>query len=288
MNNLLIGAHCSTEGGLHTAFERAEIINATAIQIFTQNARQWHATHLKPDQIEIYKMNESKSKVKIVISHDSYLINLCAKDEAIQEKSEEAFRGEIHRCNDLGIDLLVFHPGSHLGQGEEIGLKKIAETLNKLHDETKGCKVLSLLETTAGQGTNLGYKFEQLKQIIDMVEDKKRIGVCIDTCHIFAAGYELRDKKSYNKTMKSFDDIIGFDYLKVFHVNDCKSEFGSRVDRHDHIGKGKIGLEAFSFLMNDKRFSKIPKILETPKSKDLHEDIENFRILRGWWENRII
>ena len=280
MNNLLIGAHCSTEGGLHTAFLRAEAIDATAIQIFTQNARQWHASKIKPDQVEIYKMSQSKSKVKIVISHDSYLINLCAKDDEIQKKSETAFKAEIDRCNDLGINLLVFHPGSHLGQGEEAGLQKISETLNKIHGETKNCNVISVLETTAGQGTNLGYKFEQLRYIIDNVENKDRVGICIDTCHIFAAGYEIRDKKNYTKAMKSFDDIIGLDYLKVFHINDCKSEFGSHVDRHDHIGKGKIGEDAFSFIMNDKRLKNIPKILETPKSKDLHEDIENLGILR--------
>jgi deoxyribonuclease IV len=281
MNNLLIGAHCSTEGGLYTVFERAEKINATTIQIFTQNARQWHATKIEPDQIEIYKMNQSKSKVKIVISHDSYLINLCAKDDLIQKKSETAFIAEIQRCNDLGINLLVFHPGSHLGEGEEKGLKKIFETLNRLHKETKNCDVRSVLETTAGQGTNLGYKFEQLKYIIDNIEDKKRIGVCIDTCHIFAAGYEIRDKKSYTNTIKQFDEIIGLDYLKVFHLNDCKSEFGSHVDRHDHIGKGKIGPDAFSFIMKDKKLKHIPKIIETPKSKDLHEDIENLTILRS-------
>lgn len=280
MNNLLLGAHCSTEGGLHTAFDRAELIEATAIQIFTQNARQWHASKLNPDQIEIYKMHRSKSKVKIVVSHDSYLINLCAKDSEVQMKSETAFKGEILRCHDLEINHLVFHPGSHLGEGEEKGLKKIAETLNRLHYETKNCKVISLLETTAGQGTNLGYSFEQLRQIIDQIENKERIGVCVDTCHIFAAGYDIRDRKNYLKTMKHFDEIIGFDYLKLFHLNDCKSAFGSRVDRHDHIGKGNIGLDAFSFIMNDKRFKKIPKILETPKSKDLHEDIENLGILK--------
>ncbi len=281
MDKLLIGAHCSTEGGLNSAFQRAEFINATAIQIFTQNARQWHASQIKPDQIEIYKMSRLKSNVKIVVSHDSYLINLCAKDDLIQHKSEAAFKAEIERCHDLGINLLVFHPGSHLGQGESSGLNKISATLNKLHEETRNCNVISVLETTAGQGTNLGYKFEQLRAIIDMIEDKNRVGICIDTCHIFAAGYEIRDKKNYTKTLKSFDEIIGLNYLKVFHLNDCKSEFGSHVDRHEHIGKGKIGADAFSFIMNDKRFKNIPKILETPKSKDLHEDLENLGILRG-------
>jgi deoxyribonuclease-4 len=277
----LLGAHCSTEGGLHTAFERAETIGATAMQIFTQNARQWHSSKIQPEIIEMYKMNMSKSKVKTVISHDSYLINLCAKEEHIQKKSEMAFKGEIIRCHDLGIKYLVFHPGSHLGQGEEFGLNKVSDALNRLHKETKECEVISVLETTAGQGTNLGYKFEHLKHIIDLMDNKDRIGVCIDTCHIFAAGYDIRDKKSYKKTMSTFDEIIGFDYLCAVHINDCKSEFGSHVDRHEHIGKGKIGVDTFSFLLNDKRFKEIPKVLETPKSKDLHEDIENLTILRG-------
>jgi deoxyribonuclease-4 len=281
MKEILIGAHCSTEGGLHTCFERAEIIDATAIQIFTQNARQWHSSKIQPKIIEMYKMNMLKSKVKTVISHDSYLINLCAKDEAIQKKSEHAFKGEIIRCHDLGIKLLVFHPGSHLGQGEELGLDKVADALNRLHEATKECDVISVLETTAGQGTNLGYKFEHLKHIIDLIDNKERIGVCMDTCHIFAAGYDIRDKKSYKQTMSAFDEIIGFDYLRAVHLNDCKKECGSRVDRHEHIGKGNIGLDAFSFLMNDKRFGKIPKVLETEKSDDLHEDIENLTILKG-------
>jgi deoxyribonuclease-4 len=281
MKELLIGAHCSIGGGLHTAFERAETIDATAIQIFTQNARQWHPSKINPEIIEMYKTNMSKSKVKVVISHDSYLINLCAKEEYIQKKSEIAFKGEIVRCNDLGIKLLVYHPGSHLGQGEEVGLNKVADALNRIHEETKECDVISVIETTAGQGTNLGYKFEHLKYIIDLIDNKDRIGVCMDTCHIFAAGYDIRDKKNYTKTMSAFDKIIGFDYLRAVHLNDCKSEFCSHVDRHEHIGKGKIGIDAFSFLMNDKRFNKVPKVLETEKSDDLHEDIENLAILKG-------
>lgn len=280
MKTLLLGAHCSTEGGLHTAFERAEKIKATAIQIFTQNARQWHASTIEPYQVEIYKLRKLKSKVKIVISHDSYLINLCAKDNNVHKKSEIAFKNEIIRCNLLDIRLLVFHPGSHLGQGEEYGLKKIADTLNKLHQETKNCNVISVVETTSGQGTNLGYKFEHINQIIEMVENKSRIGVCIDSCHIFSAGYDIRDEKKYSMTIKLFDEIIGLKYLKVIHLNDSKSDFGSRVDRHEHIGKGKIGVKPFSYFMNDKRFINIPKIIETPKGKDLKEDIVNLKLLR--------
>ncbi|HEY9188345.1 MAG TPA: deoxyribonuclease IV [Ignavibacteria bacterium] len=279
MKTLLLGAHCSTEGGLHTAFDRAEKIQATAIQIFTQNARQWHASTIEPYQVEIYKLRKLKSKVKIIISHDSYLINLCAKDNNVHKKSEIAFKNEIIRCNLLDIRLLVFHPGSHLGQGEEYGLKKIADTLNKLHQETKNCNVISVVETTSGQGTNLGYKFEHINQIIEMIENKSRIGVCIDSCHIFSAGYDIRDEKKYSMTIKLFDEIIGLKYLKVIHLNDSKSDFGSRVDRHEHIGKGKIGVKPFSYFMNDKRFINIPKIIETPKGKDLKEDIVNLKLL---------
>jgi len=281
MKELFIGAHCSIEGGLHTSFQRAETINATVMQIFTQNARQWYPSKIQAYILEMYEKNKSKSKVKTVISHDSYLINLCAKDAQIQKKSEDAFKGEITRCYALGIKILVFHPGSHLGQGEEICLNKIADALNRIHEETKQCDVISTIETTAGQGTNLGYKFEHLKHIIDLMDNKARIGVCLDTCHIFAAGYDIRDKKSYTKTMSAFEEIIGFDYLRAVHLNDSKKECGSRVDRHEHIGKGEIGVDAFSFLMNDKRFKKIPKVVETEKSEDLHEDIENLNILRG-------
>jgi deoxyribonuclease IV len=280
MNTLLLGAHCSIEGGLYTAFERAEKIQSNVMQIFTQNARQWKSNPLNIEQVEMYQKIAKKSNIKAVISHDSYLINLCAADANVLLRSREAFEHEIKRCHDLGINILVFHPGSHLGKGEEDGIKIIAESLNLLHEKTRGCNVISTLESTAGQGTNIGYKFEQLRDIIDRVEDKSRIGVCIDTCHIFAAGYEIREEKAYKKTFKAFNDIIGFEYLKAFHLNDSKTDFGSRVDRHDHIGKGYIGKAAFGFILRDRRFSKIPKVIETPKSKDLHEDKINLKLLR--------
>jgi deoxyribonuclease-4 len=280
MNKLLLGAHCSIEGGLYIAFERAEEIKSDVMQIFTQNARQWKSHPLKDEQVEMYQKIAKKSNVKIVISHNSYLINLCAADKGVLLRSRLAFEDEIIRCNELGINLLVFHPGSHLGQGEENGIKTIAESLNILHQKTNKYKVISVLETTAGQGTNIGYKFEHLKSIIDLVEDKSRVGVCVDTCHIFTAGYEIREFKAYKKTFKDFNNIIGLEYLKAFHLNDSKTEFASRVDRHEHIGKGKIGKDAFGFILRDKRFSKVPKVIETPKSKDLHEDKINLRLLR--------
>jgi deoxyribonuclease-4 len=280
MNNLLLGAHCSIGGGLHTAFDRAEEIKSNVMQIFTQNSRQWKSTKLNKEQVQIYKIRAKKSNVKTVISHDSYLINLCSRNKSILKKSKEAFKEEILRCNELGIHHLVFHPGSHLGAGEDYGINIIAESLNRLHQNTNECKVISILETTAGQGTNIGFKFEHLRSIIDLIEDKSRIGVCVDTCHIFAAGYEIRNAKDYEKTFKEFDEIIGLKYLKVFHLNDSKGDLNSRLDRHEHIGKGKLGKAAFGFILKDSRFIKIPKIIETPKSEDLHEDKINLRILK--------
>jgi deoxyribonuclease-4 len=217
----------------------------------------------------------------MIVSHDSYLINLASQSDELLEKSRKAFVDELQRCETLGIPYLNFHPGGHGGAGEEEGIKIIAESLNMAHEETKGFKVKSMIEATAGQGTAIGYKFEHLRQIIDLVEDKSRMCVCIDTAHIFAAGYELRDKKKYDETIKEFDAIVGLDLLKCFHMNDSKKDLGSRVDRHEHIGKGFIGLEGFTNIMNDKRLFGVPKILETPKGKEQLEDLENLKVLRS-------
>lgn len=277
----LLGAHTSISGGVSTAIDRANKLNFTAIQIFSKNNNRWKAKPLDEKEINSFKEKWAKSKIQFIVVHDSYLINLCAKDKALLKKSRTAFIDELKRCEQLGIKYLNFHPGAHTGQGEEDGLKIIAESINIAHDETKNYNVKSMLETTAGQGTNLGSTFEQLKKIIDMVEEKDRMCVCIDTAHIFAAGYDIKTKKGYLKTMKEFDDIIGLDLLKCFHMNDSKKELGSRVDRHEHIGKGFIGKEGFANIMNDKRITKIPKILETPKGKDMKEDIENLKVLRS-------
>jgi deoxyribonuclease-4 len=197
-------------------------------------------------------------------------------------KSRRTLKDEFDRCEQLGINYLNFHPGSHMGKGESDGIKLIAESLNLIHEETQGYRVKSVLETTAGQGTAIGYRFEQLRAVIDLIEDKNRTAVCIDTCHIFAAGYDIGTEYGWEKTFNEFDDILGLDRLVAFHVNDSKRELGSKVDRHEHIGKGKIGLEGFRLLMNDTRFKNIPKILETPKGKDMWEDIENMRLLIGF------
>ncbi len=277
--NLLLGAHTSTAGGVHKAVERADKLKFTAMQIFTKNNNRWNAKPLEEDEIKKFKELLKDSDIKFVLTHSSYLINLCSKNKLTLKKSRNAFIDELERCELLGIPHLNFHPGSHGGQGEEDGIKLIAESLNICHDKTPNYKVTSMLEATAGQGTTLGYRFEQLRKIIDLIEDKKRMTVCIDTAHIFAAGYNIRDRNEYKKVIKEFDDIIGLKRLKCFHVNDSKKELGSRVDRHEHIGKGFIGKEGFANIMNDKKMEKISKILETPKGKEMKEDSKNLKTL---------
>ena len=279
--NHLLGAHTSTSGGVSKAIERANQLSFTAIQIFTKNNNRWFSKPLEESEIDKFKKLNDKSNIKFIVSHDSYLINLCATSSELLQKSQNAFVDELTRCELLGIPYLNFHPGSHTGRGEEDGLKVIADSINIAHSKTKGFNVSSMLEITAGQGTVLGYKFEQINNIIENVEEKERMSVCIDTAHMFAAGYDFRDEESYNKTMQEFDDIIGLDKLKCFHMNDSKKELGSRVDRHEHIGKGFIGLEGFRNIMNDKRLINIPKILETPKGKEQLEDLENLETLRN-------
>lgn len=277
--SLLLGAHMSISGGVHRAVDRATLIGCTALQVFTKNNNQWHAKPLGEEEIESYKRKIADARIAPVVAHDSYLINLCAPDPDILERSRVALVDELTRCEQLGIQLLNFHPGSHGGAGEEDGIKRVIESLNVVHGKTQGFKVMSVVEATAGQGTAVGYRFEHLQRIVNGVDDPERMAVCIDTCHIFAAGYELRTEEGYERTFQEFDDIVGIPRLVAFHCNDSKKGCGSHVDRHEHIGKGMIGVEGFSFLMNDERFVSIPKILETPKSEDLHEDVENMRVL---------
>jgi len=279
--DLLLGAHNSIAGGVDKAIDLADKLGFTAMQIFTKNNNRWFQKPLAEKEIESFKSKLEKSILEFVVSHDSYLINLCAKDRSILKKSREAFLDEVGRCNLLGIKYLNFHPGSHLGNGEDFGIKLIAESINIVHDKTKDFKVSSMLEATAGQGTALGYRFEQLAKIIELVEDKKRMSVCIDTAHIFAAGYDIKNPSNYKKVIKDFDEIIGLNRLKCIHANDSKKELGSRVDRHEHIGKGFIGKEGFANIMNDKKLEKVPKILETPKGKEHLEDVENIKILKS-------
>ena len=277
---LLLGAHMSIAGGVHTAIERGNRIGCTTIQMFVKNNNQWRGKPLAETDRATYKDLLLKSSIGPVVVHDTYLINLCAKDKSILRKSRAALKDELNRCELLGVAYLNFHPGAHVGLGETEGIKLIAESLDIVHDQTKGYHVKSVIETTAGQGTAIGYRFEQIRSIIDAVEIKERMAVCVDTCHVFAAGYDITTEAGYEKTFDEFDAIIGLANLVAFHVNDSKRPLGSRVDRHEHIGKGYIGLAGFRLLMNDERFRSIPKILETVKGPDMEEDIANMKVLR--------
>jgi len=259
-----VGAHVSASGGVENAVKNAINIEADGFALFTKNQRQWVAKPLSEKSISKFKelMQKHGLSPDGVLPHDSYLINLGHPESEKREKSYNAFVDEIKRVEELGLKYLNFHPGSHLKKiTEEECLDLISENINKAIKETE--YAILVLETTAGQGSNLGYKFEHMAYIIDKIEDKSRIGVCIDTAHIFAAGYDIRTKEAYEETMKKFDDIIGFKYLKGMHINDSKAKFASRVDRHHSLGKGEIGIDAFKFIMNDKRIDNIPLILET-------------------------
>jgi deoxyribonuclease-4 len=276
-----IGAHTSIEGGVFNALVRAKKLGFTAIQIFTKNNNRWHGKELTDDDVVKFKDELKNSNIKFIVAHDSYLINLCAEDKEILSKSRESFLDELIRCERLGISQLNFHPGTYRDNNEDDAIKIIAESINIVHQQTKGFKTQSMLETTAGQGKSIGYKFEQLKKLIDLIEEPERMSVCIDTAHIFAAGYNIAEEESFNRVFKEFDEIIGLERLKCFHINDSKKPLGSRVDRHEHIGKGFIGLNGFKLLMNDTRFIDIPKVLETPKGKEQLEDLENINVLLG-------
>jgi len=270
-----VGAHVSTAGGVFNAPLNAEKIGAKAFALFTKNQRQWKAKPLTDEAIKKFKDNLKKVKIspKHVLPHDSYLINLGHPEEEKRRRSIEAFIDEVERCYLLGLKYLNFHPGSHLKKvSEKECLRIIADSINEIHGRTK--EIILVLENTAGQGSNVGYRFEHLAEIIEMVEDKSRIGVCLDTCHMFAAGYDIRTESAYLKTMEEFDSIIGFKYLRGMHLNDAKSSFASRVDRHQSIGKGNIGLEAFRLIMNDERLDDIPLILETPDPSIWAEEIK--------------
>jgi len=259
-----VGAHVSASGGVENAPLNAEKIGARAFALFTKNQRQWKAKPLTEKSINAFKENLDKVGISPsqVLPHDSYLINLGHPEKEGLDKSRNAFLDEMQRCEQLGLELLNFHPGAHLNKcSEEQSLAKVAESINHALEKTSG--VTAVIENTAGQGTTLGYSFEHLAAIIDGVEDKSRVGVCLDTCHTFTAGYDLRSLDACDETFTNFDEIVGFSYLRGMHLNDSKPELGSRVDRHDSIGKGKIGLECFRYIMNDSRFNDIPMVLET-------------------------
>ena len=272
------GAHVSASGGVENAIKNAKEIGATAFALFTKNQRQWLAPALTPEQIATFRnaMVEAGYEAKQILPHDSYLINLGHPEDEGLEKSRESFFEEMQRCELLGLDRLNFHPGSHLKKiSEEESLERIAESINMALERTQG--VTAVLENTAGQGSNLGFKFEHLAYIIDRVKDKSRVGVCLDTCHSFAAGYDLRTKEACDATFAEFDRIVGFNYLRGMHLNDAMKPLGSRVDRHAPLGDGEIGWECFKYIAKDSRFDNIPLVLETPDEARWAEEIAKLK-----------
>jgi deoxyribonuclease-4 len=270
-----IGAHVSASGGVQNAPLNAGAIGARAFALFTKNQKQWFSNPLTKASIKEFRSNCEKFDYKPfqILPHDSYLINLGHPEEEPLEKSRVSFLDEMQRCEQLGLDRLNFHPGSHLNSiSVEECLKRIAESVNIVLGKTKG--VTAVIENTAGQGTNLGHTFEQLRMIIDNVEDKSRVGVCIDTCHAFTAGYDVKTPAGFRETFSKFSDIVGFEYLKGMHLNDSKKEMGTRVDRHDNVGKGFLGEDIFKMVMNDERFDDMPLILETPDESLWEEEIK--------------
>jgi deoxyribonuclease IV len=277
----LLGAHMSIAGEVGESLIRGQSVGCDCIQIFTKSSRQWASKPYTEAEIATFKRNLSESEIKMVIAHDSYLVNLGAPVEAMRTKSVAGFIDELERCEALGVPILVAHPGAHVGAGEEQGIKTIAKSINEAHKRCKGFKTKVALEITAGQGSNLGYRFEQMGQIFDAVKENERLRLCFDTEHAFAAGYDLRSDEEYEKTFGLLDEHIGLDQIAAFHLNDATKPINSRVDRHQHIGQGFIGLDAFRRLLNDARFAGIPMCLETPKGPDMKEDVENLATLRS-------
>jgi len=276
---MLIGAHMSISGGIYTALERGHELGCETIQIFTKNASRWNAKELTEKDLELFKGALKATGIWPVVAHDSYLINLAGPDEGLRRRSIDAFLTEMKRAEYLGIPFLVSHLGAHGGAGEEEGLRRLVDSLNEIGSMARDLRLKVLMETTAGQGTALGYRFEHFAYILENVEGNERLGVCFDTAHVFAAGYDVRTEEGFGKVLEEFDAVVGIDRIYVFHANDSKRELGSRIDRHEHIGKGYIGLEAFRFLLNDPRFEGLPMILETPKEGNMDE--ENLKVLRS-------
>lgn len=272
----------SVAGGLEKSIDRAEQVDSNAVQIFTKNQRQWRAKPLTPEQISAFRDRVAASAtIQCTVAHDSYLINLASPNDELWEKSVAAFREELERCELLGVPYLVTHPGAHTGSGVEAGLGRVVAGLNRIHEELPGYSVKTLLETTAGQGTTLGGTFEELAEIRQGLVEAGRVGICLDTCHIFVAGYDVRDSATYAETMGRFDELIGLDQLLALHFNDAKAQLGSHLDRHELIGHGAIGADGFRNFMNDARLDGRPALLETEKGDDLVEDREAIILLRS-------
>ncbi|MBV8516799.1 MAG: deoxyribonuclease IV [Acidobacteria bacterium] len=274
----LIGAHLSTRGGLHTIFERASAIDASCAALFAKNGNQWKGKTLTDDDCATF---HAQRNVQPLLTHASYLINLASTDAVVLRKSIAAMIDELDRAERLGIHAVVLHPGAHLGAGAHAGIDQIARSLDEIHAAIPHHRVVTLLETAAGQGTCLGCTFEELGQMRARVDDNRRVGICFDTCHVFAAGYELRTRDGYERAIDEMDRFVGLDHVGAFHLNDSKKPLGARVDRHEHIGDGHLGLEPFRFLLNDPRFTRIPKLIETPKPIETVSDQQNLARLRA-------
>jgi len=284
---LKLGAHMSIAGGCDRAVRTAGRFGCETVQLFTKNNSQWNAPPLTDAQVEAFRLALRETGVVDPVSHASYLINLASPDDALWNRSIDALVVEIQRCALLGIGDLVVHPGAHVGSGEAEGLKRVAQALDRIIEATADCPVMIDLETTAGQGTCLGHRFEHLQEIIERTTARDRLGMCVDTCHIFAAGYSFGDRERYDEMLNELDRVVGFERLRVWHLNDSRREFASRVDRHAGIGDGHLGLEPFRLLVNDPRFRSLPMILETPKGIADGEELDarNLRILRSLVES---
>ncbi len=279
----ILGAHQSIAGGYYKAVERAHERGCDCVQLFLKNNNQWAANDITAEQARQFREALPNLGVGHPIAHDSYLINLASPDRTLWKRSVEAFVDELRRAELLGIRYVVTHPGAYTSASEEAGLSNVVRAVNEINAQTRKLHARCLLETTAGQGTALGWRFEQLAAVFDRVKDPDRLGVCFDTCHVFAAGYELNTPKKYAATMNAFDRLVGLKRIKAFHLNDSRRECGSRVDRHEHIGRGAIGIRAFRLLLADERFPAVPMYLETPKGEDggVDWDVRNLRVLRG-------
>ena len=282
----LLGAHMSIAGGVGEALIRGKHAGCDCIQIFTKSSRQWAAKPYSGEEIAAFKHNQAETGIEIVVAHDSYLLNLGAPDEKLRTRSVAGMIDEFERCELLGVPFLIAHPGSHVGAGEAAGIKTIAHSIDEVHEACRGFKVRMALEITAGQGSNLGCSFEQMGRIFNGVKESDRLRICFDTQHAFASGYDLRGEEDYQRAFSELDQYIGLKRLVAFHLNDSKKPLNSRVDRHEHIGKGQLGLGFFRRLLQDRRFFGLPMCLETPKGPDLKEDVENLATLRALLDSK--
>ena len=277
----MLGAHMSIAGGTPEAIDRARRARCNVLQVFVKNNNRWVGKTLTAEEAEEFRRRREASSLRDVVAHTSYLINLAAGPGEVRDRSIVSFLDEAARCTMLGIDALVVHPGCHNGAGEVAGVKRAAEAIDEICARAGETAVTVTLEATAGQGTSIGYRFEHLRDVIAQCRRPERVKICLDTCHLFAAGFDLRNEEGYQETLASLERTVGLEKLRAIHCNDSKRELGSRVDRHHHIGMGQMGLQAFAFLLNDERLKHVPKILETPKGKDLKEDRRNLRVLRS-------